>query len=103
MSDLDILGLQEDATPAQIKTRWRELAKQHHPDQPGGNAVAFQECREAYQRAYAEAEKEASRCKPCEGTGKVVVVNGFSRMAMACADCGGTGKVEAAQGDDHAD
>src|SRR3954471_8524235 len=31
------LGLRHDATNTQIKRRWRELAREHHPDRAAGN------------------------------------------------------------------
>src|SRR4029079_1317719 len=31
------LGLRHDSTNTQIKRRWRELARQHHPDRAAGN------------------------------------------------------------------
>ncbi len=38
---LRVLGLGERATVQEIKTRYRELAKQHHPD--GGNGAKSEE------------------------------------------------------------
>src|SRR6185369_7762567 len=32
----------------EVKTRYRELAKQHHPDKPNGNKVTFQELVDEY-------------------------------------------------------
>src|SRR6476660_3641394 len=34
---LDTLGLEIDATPPQVKTRFKELVKRHHPDANGGD------------------------------------------------------------------
>ena len=34
---LDTLGLDIDATPQQVKTRFKELVKRHHPDANGGD------------------------------------------------------------------
>ncbi len=34
---LDTLGLDVDATPQQVKTRFKELVKRHHPDANGGD------------------------------------------------------------------
>lgn len=33
-----VLAVARDASPAQIKRRWRELARQHHPDSVAGDA-----------------------------------------------------------------
>lgn len=35
-------------TPEEIKTAYRKLARQHHPDKPGGDTVTFQVINEAY-------------------------------------------------------
>ena len=34
---LDTLGLEIEATPQQVKTRFKELVKRHHPDANGGD------------------------------------------------------------------
>jgi curved DNA-binding protein CbpA len=36
----DVLGVERDASAAQIKAAWRRLARQHHPDLTGGDAAA---------------------------------------------------------------
>lgn len=43
-----VLGLDQKATRAEIKQRYRSLAKQHHPDR-GGDAAEFQRIRDAAQ------------------------------------------------------
>ncbi|CAG9001214.1 MAG: hypothetical protein CENE_03232 [Candidatus Celerinatantimonas neptuna] len=48
-SALKMLKLPLDATPAQIRKRYRELALYHHPDR-GGNSVKFQQISKAYQQ-----------------------------------------------------
>lgn len=48
-SELVILGLKEEATQAEIKTRYRELAKKLHPDQ-GGDAKMFALVHKAYMK-----------------------------------------------------
>src|SRR5207237_10197301 len=43
------LGVSRDATEAEIKRAFRELARKHHPDvSPGNNGEAFREINEAY-------------------------------------------------------
>ena len=44
-----LLGLKKDASAEEVKAAFRRLAKQHHPDMPGGNAEKFKEVNEAYQ------------------------------------------------------
>jgi len=41
--------LESSHAPAQIKSAYRRMAKQHHPDQ-GGDSVKFRKIHEAYQR-----------------------------------------------------
>ncbi|MCP4520823.1 MAG: J domain-containing protein [Cytophagales bacterium] len=48
MNYYHILGLSQNATPGEIKKKFRQLAKQHHPDK-GGNDLYFQKINEAYQ------------------------------------------------------
>lgn len=43
------LGVGKNATQDQIKTAFRKLAHQHHPDKQGGNEAKFKEINEAYQ------------------------------------------------------
>ncbi len=47
----EILGLNKNATEAEIKTAYRKLARQHHPDvdKSAGAAEKFKEISEAYQ------------------------------------------------------
>lgn len=52
---LDVLGLAPGATPAEIKARYRELSKIHHPDVPGGDAAEFRRLNAAYEAACAAA------------------------------------------------
>lgn len=44
-----VLGVERDATPEQLRSVYRQLARQTHPDQPGGSAARFREVREAYE------------------------------------------------------
>jgi len=45
---LAVLGLPPNATPEQIKRRYRNLAKQHHPDR-GGDPRQMQKIIAAYE------------------------------------------------------
>lgn len=89
---LATLGLEKTATLVDIKARWRELAKIHHPD-VGGDAAEF----ERYQKAYRAACDEASAqrlCPECKGVGRVLMSRGFSNITLSCHACGGTGVVK---------
>lgn len=51
MNPYEVLGVATSATPAEVKTAYRKMAKQHHPDQHGGSEDAkrkFQEIQAAY-------------------------------------------------------
>jgi curved DNA-binding protein len=47
MNYYDILGVPREATPQQIKSAYRKLAMEHHPDR-GGNESTFQKINQAY-------------------------------------------------------
>jgi hypothetical protein len=51
----EVLGLSPAATKGQIKRRFRELAKQHHPDVEGGDAKLFVRVKQAYDDAMKQA------------------------------------------------
>lgn len=44
-----ILGVERNASEAEIKKAFRKLAHEHHPDKSNGNADKFKEINEAYQ------------------------------------------------------
>lgn len=44
-----VLGVERDATLEQIRSAYRQLARQVHPDRAGGNAAHFRQAREAYE------------------------------------------------------
>lgn len=44
-----VLGVTKGVSDEEIKSAFRKLAHQHHPDKPGGNAEKFKEINEAYQ------------------------------------------------------
>jgi DnaJ-domain-containing protein 1 len=45
--EYETLGLDSDASDAEVKTRYRELLKEHHPDM-GGDPKKFMKIRKAY-------------------------------------------------------
>lgn len=48
-SPFEVLGVRRDATPQELKSAFRALCKQHHPD-VGGDPQKFIEVKEAYDR-----------------------------------------------------
>jgi len=57
MNYYDILGLQRGASPQEIKTAYRKLAMEHHPDR-GGDESHFQRISQAYE-TLSDANKRA--------------------------------------------
>jgi curved DNA-binding protein len=57
MTHYATLGVADTATPEEIKSAYRKLAKQHHPDL-GGDVAKFQQISEAYE-TLADADKRA--------------------------------------------
>ncbi|MCC6775075.1 MAG: DnaJ domain-containing protein [Hyphomicrobiales bacterium] len=46
---LDVLGLDADASPQEVKTRFKSLVKRHHPDANGGDRSSEDKLREIIQ------------------------------------------------------
>jgi len=57
MTHYETLGVADTATPEEVKSAYRKLAKQHHPDL-GGDVTKFQQITEAYE-TLADADKRA--------------------------------------------
>lgn len=90
MTGLEELELPETATTEDVQRRYRALALLHHPDR-GGDTVAFQKLVASYKRAMQEAAVPLV-CAACNGSGRRVVMQGFSSIALSCAACGGSGQ-----------
>lgn len=81
------LGLEDDATPAEVKDAWRRLNSRLHPDR-GGDAAEHRAARTAYEEALARAEV----CPTCVGKGKIDKQHGWSVMTVVCSYCRGSGR-----------
>lgn len=84
-----LLGLPANATRAQVKAAWRDLAKVHHPDH-GGLPEKFRDLHDAYQEAMRRVGDRI--CGPCKGSGRIDMHTGFYSVRMSCVECNGTGK-----------
>jgi hypothetical protein len=49
-----VLGVDADAEPAAVRSAYRERVKEVHPDTEGGDAEAFQQVNDAYERLQEE-------------------------------------------------
>lgn len=84
-------GLDRFQSFEELRSRYRELVRQFHPDAPdGGNAAVFKQI----VAEYAEARKKLKErpCPTCDGSGKRMAVGGFAPMSLGpCRTCKGTG------------
>lgn len=89
MSALEELGLPSSATAEQVRDRFRELAKEHHPDH-GGDPVVFRKWSELRDKALEEVvttTKSSAPCPKCEGRGYVERRRGLTSVRVLC-ECG---------------
>ena len=76
---LHALSLEDGATGADIKARFKELAKRHHPDANGGDRTSEDKLREIIE-AYNDLEKTATHWRVYSlPTGKIT---GISNSAI---------------------
>lgn len=87
---------------AGVKERFRELAKQHHPDKGGcmDDFVQLDRSKEILLRWLARPQTEpadvsisSTRCPMCKGSGKRELRRGFRTMTMVCGTCRGMGEL----------
>lgn len=86
MNSFEKLGLPSNATKAQVKAAWRQLASQHHPDR-GGDGDLFDDLHRAYEEAYGL----APNCANCLDEGSVTIWHGFNTISQICPVCRGQG------------
>jgi DnaJ-class molecular chaperone len=98
----ETLGVTRAFTANELKARWQELSRLHHPDR-GGNAAVFAEVSRAYailrdqkaKTAYdAAQELFTDPCHQCNGEGQTYKQKGFTaRTAIKCQRCNGVGRL----------
>lgn len=95
-SPFDALGLPATASAEQVRKRYLELAKVHHPD-AGGSPEAFNRLREAYEAALENVgvakREDDGPCATCGGTRKMTKTFGFQTVELACPACLQRGEV----------
>ena len=96
MNAFGVLGLSPGATSAEVKARYRDLARTLHPD-AGGDAAEFSKVAQAYREALAEATVREATCPACGGSGRRNVTSrGFQQASVLCQSCHGSGRSEGA-------
>jgi len=84
----EVLGIDEDATRAEVRRAWRRLAKRTHPDVDGSPEAArrFQRARRAYREALRQVDLRAGRpvrrCRPPKPKAPT-----RARFRYACGSC----------------
>ncbi len=90
---LKMMGLGAEATPEEVRQRWRQIASDLHPDK-GGRVEDFQKANAVHKQAL-DFAKKPRLCKACEGAGqKVLKMQGFTPVYTKCIPCDGVGKIE---------
>jgi DnaJ-class molecular chaperone len=94
MTCYDLLGVPGNATEGQIKSAWRVLAQQHHPDK-GGDPELFNNYRKAYEEALpmVDVPTPSGLCDVCRGTGHQYIMHGWLKVPISCVECDGSGKL----------
>lgn len=59
-----VLGLSRSATKSEVKTRYRELARRHHPDSASGSGETMEQVNKAYNMLMKEGGYERLRMRP---------------------------------------
>lgn len=85
MRCFEFFHLPDTASPAEVKKAWHDRAMTLHPDH-GGDPSAFHDAHELYREALHIATTRP--CPECNGTRKVTVTQGWTRVQLACPICG---------------
>ena len=97
----EIMGVTRSFTANELKEKWRELSRRHHPDK-GGTDEAFAEVTRAHSvlrdpkaRKLYDAAQDlfTDLCTRCNGEGQTYKQRGFTgRVATPCEQCNGNGR-----------
>ena len=93
----ELLEVDLGVSVVDLKQRWRQLAKELHPDVAGpGHLDRFVLMRQAYDTLLPVRVTAEQRCHHCGGRGSLFVASqGFGGGSnQRCPVCGGTGRVE---------
>ena len=83
------MGLGAEATPDEVRQKYKDLAWTLHPDR-GGKSGEFQAWVQLFRKAMDFAHQPRT-CKICNGVGRVQSKVSFA--ALPCQLCGGKGKI----------
>ena len=91
-----VFGLPSYASVSQIKRRWRELARKHHPETETGDPADYQVVFNAYMKIIekrAEPRGLLMYCRYCKGEGTIITrrVGENFNIDVPCEICDGTG------------
>src|SRR5207237_1088263 len=101
----EVLGVGRSASEQELKSAYRKLAMQYHPDRNPGNAEAeekFKEASEAYgvladgescRGTGSEVGREPETCATCRGSGQIRFQQGFFSVSRTCSKCSGAGTI----------
>ena len=95
MNAFGVLGLSPGASSAEVKARYKDLARTLHPD-AGGDATKFAGVAQAYREALIDATAREAVCSACGGSGRRNVARGFQQVSVLCQSCHGSGRSEGA-------
>lgn len=91
MNPYDVLDISPSATLVELKEKYRDLVKQHHPD-CGGQVEDFMLIRRAY-AVIIELRSQPQPCERCNGSGQVALKgSSFTDVGAVCPKCFGVGK-----------
>jgi DnaJ-class molecular chaperone len=92
-SVMEQLGLNDGATLAEVKARWRQLSLVHHPDRHGGDSAEFNRLARLFEKAKVIASRPIV-CPMCGGDTFIATQKGFLAYRTTCPKCNGSGTIK---------